>query len=169
MDEITQMLENGVRCTYFEAGVHIKNPFKNSYQDGLCRTTQTLDHVVVVHILIETRESLKLMNIVILLACRASCALERETPRSSPNLRAFGSDRHSKTRCVACRFGVVSSSILGLKMWVYICIHKDLSLRTMKSFPQSGEEIMFEYASFAHPIIVLHVLGGSQTPKSHTL
>jgi hypothetical protein len=33
-------------------GVHIKNPIKNSYQDGLGRTTQTLDHVVVVHILI---------------------------------------------------------------------------------------------------------------------
>ena len=35
-----------------EAGVHIKNPIKNSYQDGLGRTTQTSDHVVVVHILI---------------------------------------------------------------------------------------------------------------------
>ncbi len=34
------------------SGVHIKNPMKNSYQDGLGRTTQTLDHVVVVHILI---------------------------------------------------------------------------------------------------------------------
>jgi hypothetical protein len=45
-------LENVVRCKYFEAGVHIKNPIKNSYQDGLGRTTQTLDHVVVVHILI---------------------------------------------------------------------------------------------------------------------
>jgi hypothetical protein len=32
-------------------GVHIKNPMKNSYQDGLGRMTQTLDHVVVVHIL----------------------------------------------------------------------------------------------------------------------
>ena len=31
-------------------GVHMKNPFNNSYQDGLGRTTQTLDHVVVVHI-----------------------------------------------------------------------------------------------------------------------
>ena len=30
----------------------IKNPIKNSYQDGLGRTTQILDHVVVVHILI---------------------------------------------------------------------------------------------------------------------
>jgi hypothetical protein len=39
-------------CKYFEAGVHIKSPIKNSYQDGLGRTTQTLDHVVVVHILI---------------------------------------------------------------------------------------------------------------------
>jgi hypothetical protein len=52
MDKITQVLENVVRCKYFEAGVHIKNPIKNSYQDGLGRTTQTLDHVVVVHILI---------------------------------------------------------------------------------------------------------------------
>jgi hypothetical protein len=50
MDKITQILENVVRC--FEAGVHIKNPIKNSYQDGLGRTTQTLGHVVVVHILI---------------------------------------------------------------------------------------------------------------------
>ena len=41
-----------IRCKYFEVGVHIKNPIKNSYQDGLGRTTQTLDHVVVVHILI---------------------------------------------------------------------------------------------------------------------
>jgi hypothetical protein len=52
MDKITQTLENVVRCKYFEAGVHMKNPFRNSYQDGLGRTTQTLDHVVVVHILI---------------------------------------------------------------------------------------------------------------------
>ena len=52
MDKITQILENVVRCNYFEAGVHIKNPIKNSYEDGLGRTTQTLDHVVVVHILI---------------------------------------------------------------------------------------------------------------------
>jgi hypothetical protein len=48
----SQILENVVRCKYLEAGVHIKNPIKNSYQDGLGRTTQTLDHVVVVHILI---------------------------------------------------------------------------------------------------------------------
>jgi hypothetical protein len=47
MDKITQILENVVRCKYFEVGVHIKNPIKNSYQDGLGRTTQTLDHVVV--------------------------------------------------------------------------------------------------------------------------
>ena len=52
MDKIAQILENVVRCKYFEAGVHIKNPIKNSYQDDLGRTTQTLDHVVVVHILI---------------------------------------------------------------------------------------------------------------------
>ena len=35
MDKITQILENVVRCKYFEADVHIKNPIKNSYQDGL--------------------------------------------------------------------------------------------------------------------------------------
>ena len=52
MDKITHILENVVRCKYFEAGVHIKNLIKNSYQDGLSRTTQTLYHVVVVHILI---------------------------------------------------------------------------------------------------------------------
>jgi hypothetical protein len=52
MDKITQRLENVVRCKYFEADVHTKNPVKNSYQDGLGRTTQTLDHVIVVHILI---------------------------------------------------------------------------------------------------------------------
>jgi hypothetical protein len=51
MDKITQILKNVARCKCFEAGVHIKNPIKNSYQDGLGRTTQTLDHVVVVHIL----------------------------------------------------------------------------------------------------------------------
>ena len=50
MDKITKMLENVVRCKYFEAGVHTKNPIKNSSQDGLGRTTLTLDHVVVVHI-----------------------------------------------------------------------------------------------------------------------
>ena len=48
MDKITRILEMQI----FEAGVHIKNPIKNSYQDGLGRTTQTLEHVVVVHILI---------------------------------------------------------------------------------------------------------------------
>ena len=52
MDKITQILENVVRCNYFEADVHIKNPIKNSYEDGLVRMTQTLDHVVVVHIII---------------------------------------------------------------------------------------------------------------------
>jgi len=52
MDKITQILETAVRCKYFEACVHIKNPIKNSYQDGLGRTTETLDHVVIVQILI---------------------------------------------------------------------------------------------------------------------
>ena len=55
MDKITQILENVVRCKHFEAGVHIKNPIKSSYQDGLGRTTQTLDHVVVVHTLIQDK------------------------------------------------------------------------------------------------------------------
>ena len=50
--KITQILEKIVRCKYFEAGVHIKNPIKNSYQDGLGRMTQTFDHVVVAHVLI---------------------------------------------------------------------------------------------------------------------
>ena len=50
MDKIPQILKNVVRCKYYEAGVRIKNPIKNSYQDGLGRTTQTLDHVVVIHI-----------------------------------------------------------------------------------------------------------------------
>ena len=49
---VTQILEIVVRCKYFEAGVHTKNSIKNSYQDGLGRTTQTLDHVLVVHTLI---------------------------------------------------------------------------------------------------------------------
>ena len=52
MDKTTQILENVVRCKYIETGGHIKNPIKNSYQDRLGRTTQTLDHVVVVHITI---------------------------------------------------------------------------------------------------------------------
>jgi hypothetical protein len=52
MDKITRILENVVRCKYFKTGVHIKNPIKSSYQDGLGRTTQTIDHVVVVHTLI---------------------------------------------------------------------------------------------------------------------
>ena len=45
MDKITQILENVVRCKYFEVGVHIKNPIKNSYQDGLSRIIQTLEYV----------------------------------------------------------------------------------------------------------------------------
>ena len=65
MDKITRILENVVRCKYFEAVVHIKNPIKNSFQDGLGRTTQTLDRVVVVHKLIWDKRSLKLTNIVI--------------------------------------------------------------------------------------------------------
>ena len=52
MDKFTHILDNVVICKYFEAGVHINTPIKNSYQDGLGRTTKTLDHVVVVHILI---------------------------------------------------------------------------------------------------------------------
>ena len=44
MDKITQILKNVGRCKYFEAAVRIKNPIKNSYQDGLGRTTQTSDH-----------------------------------------------------------------------------------------------------------------------------
>ena len=55
MDKITQISENVVRCKYFEAGVHIKSPMKNSYQVGLGRTTQTLDFVVVAHILIRDK------------------------------------------------------------------------------------------------------------------
>ena len=55
MDKITQVLENVVGCKFFEAGVHIKNPIKNLYQDGLGSTTQTLDHVVVVHLLIRDK------------------------------------------------------------------------------------------------------------------
>ena len=34
MVKITQILENVVRWKYFEADVHIKNPIKDSYQDG---------------------------------------------------------------------------------------------------------------------------------------
>jgi hypothetical protein len=55
MDKITHILENVVRCKHFEhleAGVHIKNPIKNSFQDDLGRTTQTLENIVMVHILI---------------------------------------------------------------------------------------------------------------------
>jgi hypothetical protein len=60
MDKMTHILENVVRCKYFEAGVHIKNPIKNSYQDGLGRTTQTLDHVFVVHIFIRDKRKSQL-------------------------------------------------------------------------------------------------------------
>ena len=49
MHEIKHILENVVRGKYFQAGVHI---------DGSGRTTQTLEHVVVVQILIlDLRES----------------------------------------------------------------------------------------------------------------
>ena len=49
MDKITQILENVGRCKYIEVGVHIKNPIKNSYQDSLGRTIQTLDHICRAH------------------------------------------------------------------------------------------------------------------------
>jgi hypothetical protein len=65
MDKITQILENIVRCKYFEAGVHIKNPIKNSYQDGLGRTTQSLGHVCGPYINLRQEKNLKLTNIVI--------------------------------------------------------------------------------------------------------
>ncbi len=45
MDKITRILENVVRCKYFGAGVHIKHPIKNTYQDSLGRTTQTLETI----------------------------------------------------------------------------------------------------------------------------
>ena len=49
MHEIKHILDNVVRGKYFQAGVHI---------DGSGRTTQTLEHVVVVQILIlDLRES----------------------------------------------------------------------------------------------------------------
>ena len=48
MDKITEILEIVVRCKHFEVLVYIKNPTKNSIQDGLTRTTQTSDHVAVV-------------------------------------------------------------------------------------------------------------------------
>ena len=46
LDTITHIFENVVRCKYFGVGVHIKNTTKNSHQDSLGRTTQTLDYVV---------------------------------------------------------------------------------------------------------------------------
>ena len=45
MNKMTQILEIVVRCKYFEAGVHMKEPIKHSYRDGLRRTIQTLDHI----------------------------------------------------------------------------------------------------------------------------
>ena len=60
MDKITLILENVVWSKYFEAGVYIKNPIKNSYQYGLGRTTQTLDHDFVVHILIWDKRKSKI-------------------------------------------------------------------------------------------------------------
>ena len=57
MEKITQILENVVRCKYFEAGVHIKNPIEKSYQDSLGRTTQTSDHVVVHTLIWDKRKS----------------------------------------------------------------------------------------------------------------
>jgi len=72
MDRITQILEDVVRCKYSEVGVHVKNPIKNSYKDGLGRTTQTLDHVVVVHILIwdKRKSQCNEYNLVKFSACR---------------------------------------------------------------------------------------------------
>ena len=68
---------------YFEADVHIKNPIKNSYQVGLGRTTQILDHAAVVHILIQDKRSLKLTNIVIswLKLCGSLLAIISKTLR----------------------------------------------------------------------------------------
>jgi hypothetical protein len=52
MDKQHKILGYSVRCKYIEAGVHIRNPIKNSYQNGLGGTTPTLGDVVGVHILI---------------------------------------------------------------------------------------------------------------------
>jgi hypothetical protein len=66
MDKITQILEKVVRCKYFEAeGVHIKNPTKNSYQEGLGRTFDPNIRPCCCGPYINLRrESLKLTNIV---------------------------------------------------------------------------------------------------------
>ena len=47
----------GICCELqkFEAGVHSRTQLRNESQDGLGRVTQTLDHVVVVHILIQDK------------------------------------------------------------------------------------------------------------------
>ena len=71
--KFAQILENVVRCKYFEAGVHIKNPIKNSYHDGLGRTTQTLDHVVVVHILIWDKRKSQINEYNDNLSCESLC------------------------------------------------------------------------------------------------
>jgi hypothetical protein len=39
------ILKNVVICKHFEAGVDSKRPTNNSYEDGLGRKTQTLNHV----------------------------------------------------------------------------------------------------------------------------
>jgi hypothetical protein len=85
-------LENVVRCKYFEAGVRIKNPIKNSYQDGLGRTTQTLNHVVVVHILIWDQRKFQINEYSDPSAeyCMHDIAFARESPtgwRTSPESR----------------------------------------------------------------------------------
>jgi hypothetical protein len=83
MDKITQISENVVRCKYFEAGVHIENPIKNSYQDGLGRTTQTLDHVVVVHnILIWDKRKSQINDIVTLSSCEEEYHIIPDRPHS---------------------------------------------------------------------------------------
>jgi hypothetical protein len=98
MDKITQISENVVRCNYFEAGVHIKNPIKNSYQDGLGRTTQTLDHVVVVHILIWDKRKSQIFTI--------SCTIHGNDPAATNTDPAF-----STTPCTALPWKFVS-------MWI---------------------------------------------------
>ena len=97
MDIITQILENVVSCKYFEADVHIKNPIKNSYQDGLGRTTQTLDHVVVVHILIWDKKKSQINEYSV---TRSSCWRYMYNKYTDPLRRWARTDEGSKSKLV---------------------------------------------------------------------
>ena len=80
MDKITQILENVVRCKYFEAGVHIKNPITNSSR-WFRLDNSNITRPCCCGPYIDLRQDLKLTNIVIFVNISLSLVLEAKHER----------------------------------------------------------------------------------------